>query len=323
MRAGCNARSVCRDFRRQCARRGRGVCGIRGNEYISIQIEHGAVNYRRIANRRAGGKLCRTRPENAPLERRRNGGRRTQRTGRRRERDRGFFDRIRNALFGRDSDRRAAEKPRAGGRAVRVADRNGRVRPRSDVVRSRRREISENQRKRYTGHCRLFRKDGARIWMPPPWSKRQTRITATRCSYRRARRLRKRVAFFQARFKAVWLAADSAEEFNFYRCVSSGAYGILSDGEPETLYHYYDNYNINSIPRAYLNIAHRGMPYGYPENTLEGCIAAYEAGRGRRGDRYEGFQRRRNFHTARFHARAHDRRTGDRGTYDAGTVASI
>ena len=86
------------------------------------------------------------------------------------------------------------------------------------------------------------------------------------------------VAFFQARFKAVWLAADSAEEFNFYRCVSSGAYGILSDGEPETLYHYYDNYNINSIPRAYLNIAHRGMPYGYPENTLEGCIAAYEAG---------------------------------------------
>ena len=86
------------------------------------------------------------------------------------------------------------------------------------------------------------------------------------------------VTFFQARFKAVWLVADSAEEFNFYSCVSSGAYGILSDGDLETLYHYYDSYEINSIPRAYLNIAHRGLPYGYPENTLEGCIAAYEAG---------------------------------------------
>lgn len=201
------------------------------------------------------------------LERRRNGGRRTQRTGRRRERDRGFFDRIRNALFGRDSDRRAAEKPRAGGRAVRVADRNGRVRPRRNVVRSRRREISENQRKRYSRHCRLFRKDGAGS-------------ECRRLGQRVQRELLQRGALiaergdcgnggvFQARFKAVWLAADSAEEFNFYRCVSSGAYGILSDGEPETLYHYYDNYNINSIPRAYLNIAHRGMPYGYPENTL-------------------------------------------------------
>ncbi len=86
------------------------------------------------------------------------------------------------------------------------------------------------------------------------------------------------VTYLQSRFKAVWVTAEKEDKFHFLSCVSTGAYGIIIPDDPATYYAYYNEYQTNSLSREYLNIAHRGWYRNYPENTLEGCLAAYNEG---------------------------------------------
>lgn len=81
----------------------------------------------------------------------------------------------------------------------------------------------------------------------------------------------------QARFKTVWLALQDESEFSVYSAVSKGAYGLIAD-DYAGIYECYASFDQNSLARAFMNIGHRGLPEKRAENTLEGCIAAYESG---------------------------------------------
>ena len=78
------------------------------------------------------------------------------------------------------------------------------------------------------------------------------------------------VEYLHARFKAVWVTEEEFSELNVYSLVSSGAYGIVTDGDTREIYKFYDNYKSNSLARSFLTIGHRGVGRGYPENSLEG-----------------------------------------------------
>lgn len=84
------------------------------------------------------------------------------------------------------------------------------------------------------------------------------------------------VNYFQFRLKAVWVYGGDAE-FDVYRNVSKGVYGIITDNYEGT-YGCYQNYDELSLARPFLNIAHRGLPISYPENSLDGAIEAYNKG---------------------------------------------
>ena len=76
----------------------------------------------------------------------------------------------------------------------------------------------------------------------------------------------------------VWVAApDAPTEAERYDALLSGALGVISDATDDLL----ASAKLlpqKSMTRVPLNIGHRGLPSSYPENTLEGAIAAYEAG---------------------------------------------
>ena len=82
------------------------------------------------------------------------------------------------------------------------------------------------------------------------------------------------VRYIQARFKTVWVAADSAKQSDLYACINSGAFGVVS---PDTaaVYGALESYPEHSYTRMPYNIAHRGsfaatgVPAAYPtENSL-------------------------------------------------------
>lgn len=85
------------------------------------------------------------------------------------------------------------------------------------------------------------------------------------------------VFYTQGMLTTVWTIAEEATEFCIAACVSTGAYGIIS-GDYALCYATYEKYEAGSLPRSFYNIAHRGLPYGYPENSLEGLKAAVESG---------------------------------------------
>lgn len=88
------------------------------------------------------------------------------------------------------------------------------------------------------------------------------------------------VFYLQARFKAVWVEAGSFDNFGTYSAVSSGALGIVTEQAPQEVYACFNDYSASALARPFNNIGHRGLGSDpdYPENTLEGCIAAYESG---------------------------------------------
>lgn len=77
----------------------------------------------------------------------------------------------------------------------------------------------------------------------------------------------------------VWVRADDTMTVaGHYDALMSGAIGIITD-DYQALYATAAALSSVTLTRAPLNIGHRGIPSGgYPENTLEGAIAAYEAG---------------------------------------------
>ena len=97
------------------------------------------------------------------------------------------------------------------------------------------------------------------------------------------------VAYFQSRLKTVWVKlSGSADDFDVKNAVASGCYGLV--GNYKAIYNAYSSYvggSMNaeigsyvqpSVARYPINVAHRGLPYDYAENTVEGCLAAYNAG---------------------------------------------
>lgn len=77
----------------------------------------------------------------------------------------------------------------------------------------------------------------------------------------------------------VWVRAnDKMTVTEQYDALLSGAIGVVTD-DYQALYNTAAKLPENTLTRVPLNIGHRGIPSGgYPENTLEGAIAAYKAG---------------------------------------------
>ncbi len=94
----------------------------------------------------------------------------------------------------------------------------------------------------------------------------------------KAQATQERVFFLQARFKAVWVKAEATTAFETYALVSSGAFGIVTEGDSKAVYDCYDAYADGSLARAFNNIGHRGVGTGAPENSMEAYKMAYEGG---------------------------------------------
>lgn len=92
---------------------------------------------------------------------------------------------------------------------------------------------------------------------------------------------RETVNFLQSRMKTVWVKLESAEEFDIKAGIASGAFGLVTDGDPKSIAQTYaetDESKKMTLSRMPLNIAHRGNPYEYNENSMEGFRSACEAG---------------------------------------------
>ena len=92
---------------------------------------------------------------------------------------------------------------------------------------------------------------------------------------------RNTVSYIQSRMKAVWVKLDCAEDFEIRKGIASGALGLVTDENPNKIAEVYEELQETkgfTIPRSPLNIAHRGDPFHYNENSMEGFIASCEAG---------------------------------------------
>lgn len=89
---------------------------------------------------------------------------------------------------------------------------------------------------------------------------------------------RENIQYLYDRIVNVWVdAAYPSDTAGKYDSVLSGAIGVISD-DTSGLYEIASSVEKNTITRMPLNIGHRGIPSTWPENTLEGAVAAYEAG---------------------------------------------
>lgn len=83
------------------------------------------------------------------------------------------------------------------------------------------------------------------------------------------------VLYLQARFKTVWVRAESTSFGDYSQCINSGAYGVVST-DFGGIYDAVNTYN--GYVRNIFNVAHRGLPEKYNENSLSGIEAAIRAG---------------------------------------------
>ena len=83
------------------------------------------------------------------------------------------------------------------------------------------------------------------------------------------------VRYIQARFKTVWVKADETS-FSIKNCVASGCFGIISEN-PASVTSTIKEYS-EGITRTPYNVAHRGLPNLYNENSVSGTLAAIKAG---------------------------------------------
>ncbi|MBQ9730412.1 MAG: hypothetical protein IJV80_06350, partial [Clostridia bacterium] len=89
---------------------------------------------------------------------------------------------------------------------------------------------------------------------------------------------REAVEYIQGRLKTVWVVQKEFSTFNTASLISTGAYGIITDnakGVNDTFSLYKDD--LNSLVRAPMNVAHRGVSYA-TENSLYGYQCAYNDG---------------------------------------------
>ena len=87
------------------------------------------------------------------------------------------------------------------------------------------------------------------------------------------------VDYLNSRQITTWIMADDdASEAARLAILLSEAYGVVSSdpkGFYDTAMKYFEKNSLVRVPQI---IGHRGIPSTHPENTLEGAIAAYEAG---------------------------------------------
>ena len=90
---------------------------------------------------------------------------------------------------------------------------------------------------------------------------------------------REDVKYLNSRQITTWLLADEPlTEGEAMRLLVSETYGIISEDAALLLEVAEEHLCENSLTRTPLIIAHRGLPYELPENTVASCLAAYAVG---------------------------------------------
>ena len=86
----------------------------------------------------------------------------------------------------------------------------------------------------------------------------------------------KNVRYIQGRFKTVWVKAENDTDSSIRNSVTSGAYGVITENIAafKAVLASFEN----GLTRLPFNVAHRGLPHMYNENSVSGTRAAVEAG---------------------------------------------
>lgn len=85
----------------------------------------------------------------------------------------------------------------------------------------------------------------------------------------------KNVRYIQGRFKTVWTRAENDDDASIKNSIFSGAYGVIVRNAKkfsEIIA------GLDGLTRTPFNVAHRGLPNEYNENSVSGTLAAKEAG---------------------------------------------
>lgn len=86
----------------------------------------------------------------------------------------------------------------------------------------------------------------------------------------------KNVRYIQGRFKTVWVRAENDTDSSIRNSVTSGAYGVITENIAafKAALASFEN----GLTRLPFNVAHRGLPHMYNENSVSGTLAAIKAG---------------------------------------------
>lgn len=86
----------------------------------------------------------------------------------------------------------------------------------------------------------------------------------------------KNVRYIQGRFKTVWVRAENDTDSSIRNSVTSGAYGVITENIAafKAVLASFES----GLTRLPFNVAHRGIPHMYNENSVSGTRAAVEAG---------------------------------------------
>ena len=86
----------------------------------------------------------------------------------------------------------------------------------------------------------------------------------------------KNMRYIQGRFKTVWVRAENDTDSSIRNSVTSGAYGVITENIAafKAVLASFEN----GLTRLPFNVAHRGLPHMYNENSVSGTLAAIKAG---------------------------------------------
>lgn len=86
----------------------------------------------------------------------------------------------------------------------------------------------------------------------------------------------KNVRYIQGRFKTVWVRAENDTDSSIRNSITSGAYGVITENIAafKAVLASFES----GLTRLPFNVAHRGIPHMYNENSVSGTRAAVEAG---------------------------------------------
>ena len=126
------------------------------------------------------------------------------------------------------------------------------------------------------------------------------------------------VRYIQARLKTVWVRVTDDSGILLNECINSGAYGIVTSDYAKA-YGVLSEYK-KGYTRTPFNIAHRGLPNEYNENSVSGLRAAIE--KGATHVVFDGYLTK-DKQIVMMHDNTLDRTTNGSGTVESRTLAEI
>ena len=89
-----------------------------------------------------------------------------------------------------------------------------------------------------------------------------------------------KIRYTQNMAKCVWTYCDESSDADYYSCLASGAFGIISEdmNAYNRVYNKFADFSKKVMLRSQFNIAHRGDNHHFSENTIVACESAILSG---------------------------------------------